>query len=72
MQEVCQHVHGKAALTGTVSNSGGNYKITVIAINCRTGEIAGTSNGETRDPEAVAHVASNVAGKLIRKLLISP
>jgi hypothetical protein len=66
------HVHGKAAFTGTVLSSGGVYKITVTAVDCRTGQVVGTANGETSDRKAVTDVASDTANKIIRNLLISP
>jgi serine/threonine protein kinase/Flp pilus assembly protein TadD len=63
-QEICQRTNSKALLAGSIASLGGHYLIGLKAINCRTGDSLGSTEGEAESREQVVKVLSEAANTL--------
>ena len=67
-REVCQRTQSKAMLTGTVSQLGSQYVVTLEAVNCSTGaslvRAGAEASGKDKVLQALGGAASEVRGKL--------
>jgi eukaryotic-like serine/threonine-protein kinase len=67
-REVCQHTQSKAMLTGTISELGSQYVVTLEAVNCSTGALLVRVGADATAKEnvlaALGKAASELRGKL--------
>jgi serine/threonine protein kinase/Flp pilus assembly protein TadD len=63
-QEICQRTNSKALLAGSIASLGRHYLIGLKAINCRTGDSLGSTQGEAESHEQVVKVLSEAANTL--------
>ncbi len=67
-QEICQRHGLKALLTGSISNLGSHYVITLEALNGQTGEGIAREQAEAESKEQVLHALGTVAVQMREKL----
>ncbi|MFQ5817461.1 MAG: protein kinase [Terriglobia bacterium] len=67
-REICQRQGTKALLTGAIAGLGGNYVITLNAMNCRTDELLAGEQVEAAGKEAVLGALGKAASRLRGKL----
>jgi hypothetical protein len=67
-REVCQRLQSKATLTGTISEVGSQYVVTLEAVNCSTGaslvRVGAEAAAKDRVLQALGNAASDLRGKL--------
>jgi serine/threonine protein kinase/Flp pilus assembly protein TadD len=67
-REVCQRTHSKAMLTGTISQLGNQYVVTLEALNCSTGvsllRVGADASAKDNVLPALGKAASELRGKL--------
>ena len=66
--EICQRSGAKAMLTGTISSVGGQYPITVEAVNCASGATLAQSGANAAAKEKVLQALGEAASDLRAKL----
>jgi len=66
--EICQRNAAKAMLTGTISSVGGQYPITVEAVNCATGATLAQAGANAAAKEKVLQAVGAAASDLRTKL----
>jgi tetratricopeptide (TPR) repeat protein/class 3 adenylate cyclase len=67
-REICVRVGSKALLAGSIAKLGSQYVLGLKAINCKTQDSLGTSQGEAENREAVLHVLGQLATTMRSKL----
>jgi serine/threonine protein kinase/Flp pilus assembly protein TadD len=67
-REVCQRLQSKATLTGTISEVGSQYVVTLEAVNCPTGaslvRVGAEAAAKDKVLQALGNAASDLRGKL--------
>jgi len=67
-QEICQRTNSKALLAGSIASLGSHYLIGLKAVNCRTGDSLGSTEGEAESREKVIKVLNDVANTFRSRL----
>ena len=67
-REVCQRETAKAMVAGSIAPLGANYVITLEGINCVTGDVFATVQGEARGKEDVLHALGTCASEFRARL----
>ena len=67
-REICQRNQVRAMLTGSISNLGGQYVITLEAVNAATGDSLGQAEAQATGKEQVLAAVGQAGSKLREKL----
>jgi tetratricopeptide (TPR) repeat protein len=67
-RELCQRVGGKGVLNGSISQIGGQYLLTLKAVNCSTGELLTSTEAHAMDKSKVLDALGKTALEIRKKL----
>jgi eukaryotic-like serine/threonine-protein kinase len=67
-REVCLHTHSKAFVGGSIADSGNDYGIQLLAVDCLTGKTFASTKLEAENRNQVVKMLGVAGGELRRKL----
>ena len=67
-RELCERVGGKGVLNGSISQIGGQYLLTLKAVNCSTGELLSSTEAQAMDKSKVLDALGKTASEIRNKL----
>jgi predicted Zn-dependent protease len=67
-REACERVQGKAYLAGSISALGSSYAVSLVAVNCQTGDTMAREQSQAAGKEKVLDALGQAATKLREKL----
>jgi tetratricopeptide (TPR) repeat protein len=67
-RELCQRVGGTGVLNGSISQIGGQYLLTLKAVNCSTGELLTSTDAQAMDKSKVLDALGKTASEIRKKL----
>ncbi len=67
-REVCERVGGKGVINGSISQIGGQYLLTLKAVNCLTGESLSSTEAQAMDKSKVLAALGKTASEIRNKL----
>src|SRR5439155_22425921 len=67
-QEVCQRTSSVAALQGSIALIGSRYNLILKAVNCASGDLLATTEGQANDKNHVLDALGKAASEMRRRL----
>jgi hypothetical protein len=67
-EEICLRANARAVVTGSIAADGTQYKITIEALGCRTGQTLQAVEGRATDRAAVPELARVLTAQILDKL----